>query len=254
MKIVIIEDEEPAVEVLIDAIRSLQPQATIEQTLGSIKEAVSWFENNPAPNLIFCDIHLADGNSFEIFRRVEVKTPVIFTTAYDQYAIEAFKVNSVDYLLKPIMKDDVSRAIQKYEDLQQDQLFRKLQHMQQMIDNMPPSGTGSRKRFVVKQGQNMKSIPVDEVAGFLAEEGLVFLYNFSGQRFVVNNTLDQLEGELDISRFFRLNRGFIVNIDAIDQVKPYFKSRLIVKTRPPVILEQTVSTNRVADFKNWLDS
>lgn len=254
MKVVIIEDEEPAVEVLLDSILSLRPEGKILGTPGSIKEAVRWFENNPAPDLIFCDIHLPDGNSFEIFKRVEVKTPVIFTTAYDQYAIEAFKVNSIDYLLKPIMKEDVSKAITKFENLQKDQLVQKWQNMQHMIGNHSVSGSHTRKRFVVKQGQNMKTISIDEVAGFLAEEGLVFLYNFNGQRFMINSTLDQVEGELDPSKFFRLNRQFIVNIDAIDQVKPYFKTRLIVRTRPPLILEQTVSTNRVSDFKKWLDS
>ena len=254
MRVVIIEDEEPAVEVLVDTILNLRPNTEIEATPGSIKEAVSWFQTNPAPDLIFSDIHLPDGNSFEIFKRVEVKTPVIFTTAYDQYAIEAFKVNSIDYLLKPIMKEDVEKAINKFEDLQKDQLLQKWQNMQNLISNLPATGSRIRKRFVVKQGQNMKTIPTDEVAGFLAEEGLVFLYNFAGQRFMLNTTLDKVEGELDPANFFRLNRQFIVNINAIDQVKPYFKTRLIVRTQPPLILEQTVSTNRVADFKKWLDS
>ena len=254
MKILIIEDEEPAVEILADNILELRPEAKIEGTAGSIKEAMKWFETNPVPDLIFCDIHLPDGNSFEIFKKIEVKAPVVFTTAYDQYAIEAFKINSIDYLLKPIMKEDVSRAITKYEGLQKDQLLQKWQNMQKMMETVPTPESNSRKRFLIKQGQNMKTIRADEVAGFLAEEGLVFLYNFGGQRFVINSSLDQVEQELDPGRFFRINRQFIVNIDAIEQVKPYFKTRLIVRTQPPLILEQTVSTNRVADFKRWLDS
>ena len=254
MKILIIEDEEPAVEILADTILELRPDAKIKGTPGSIKEAVKWFDTNPAPDLVFCDIHLPDGNSFEIFKKIEVKAPVVFTTAYDQYAIEAFRVNSIDYLLKPIMKEDVSRAINKYEELQQDQLMQKWQNMQKIIAKAPTPESSSRKRFLVKQGQNMRTIPADEVAGFLAEEGLVFLYNFSGQRFVINTSLDQVEEELDQTKFFRINRQFIINIDAIEQVKPFFKTRLIVRTQPPLLLEQTVSTNRVADFKKWLDS
>lgn len=254
MEIVIIEDEEPAIEVLVDTIKKLRPQTRIVTTLSSIKEAVSWFGKNPHPDLIFCDIHLPDGSSFEIFRRVEVKAPVIFTTAYDQYALEAFKVNSIDYLLKPVMKEEVARAITKYEELQKDQLLQKWQKMQHLVGNFPEQKTTIRKRFVVKQGQNMKTIPAEEAAGFLAEEGIVFLYIFPGQRYIMNSSLDQLEAELEDSRFFRLNRKFIINVDAIDQVKPYFKSRLVVRTRPPLMLEQIVSTNRVADFKKWLDS
>ena len=253
MKILIIEDEEPAAEILADIILGLRPKAEILGSPGSIKEAVAWLESNPTPDLVFSDIHLPDGNSFEIFKRVEVRTPVIFTTAYDQYAIEAFQVNSIDYLLKPIMKEDVEKAIRKFEELQKDQLLQKWQNVQNLIKDLPPKSSSIRKRFVVKQGQNLKTIPTDEVAGFLSEEGLVFLYNFQGQRFILNTTLDQLVGELEPTQFFRINRQFIINIDAIDQMKPYSKTRLLVRTRPPLLLEQTVSTNRVADFKAWLD-
>lgn len=252
MEIVIIEDEELAVDILADTILELRPESKISKSLSSIKEAVKWFETNPPPDLIFCDIHLPDGKSFEIFKRVEIKSPVIFTTAYDQYAIEAFKVNSIDYLLKPVRKEEVEKALIKYEELQKDQLLMKLENMQQLLGGMSKPKT-FRKRFVVKQGQNMKTVPSEEVAGFLAEEGLVFLYNFTGQRFIANYTLDQLEEELEESRFFRVNRKFIVNIDAIEQVKPYFSSRLIIKSKAPLNFEQIVSTNRVANFKKWLD-
>lgn len=251
MKIIIIEDEELAVEILADTILELRPNSEILKSLSSIKEAVKWFETNSPPDLIFCDIHLPDGKSFEIFKRVEIKCPVIFTTAYDQYAIEAFKVNSIDYLLKPIAKEEVEKALKKYEGLQKDQLLMKLENMQQLL-GLYNSKT-FRQRFVVKQGQNMKSIPSAEAAGFLAEEGLVFLYNFAGQRFIVNSTLDQLEEELEESRFFRVNRKFIVNIDVIEQVKPYFNSRLIIKSKSPLKFEEIVSTNRVGNFKKWLD-
>lgn len=252
MKIVVIEDEELAVDILITTIMEIRPDAEILESLSSIKEAVKWFQNNTPPDLIFCDIHLPDGKSFEIFKRVEVKSPVIFTTAYDQYAIEAFQVNSIDYLLKPIKKEDVVKALEKFENLQKDQLLKKIENMQSLLGSVS-TPTTFRKRFVVKQGQNMKTIPSEEVAGFLAEEGLVFLYNFTGQRFIINYTLEQLEEELEKWKFFRVNRKFIVNIDAIEQIKPYFNSRLIIKSHPPLNFEHIVSTNRVADFKKWLD-
>ena len=252
MEIVIIEDEELAVEILADTIMVLRPESKIIKSLSSIKEAVKWFENNTPPDLIFCDIHLADGKSFEIFKKVEVKSPVIFTTAYDQYAIEAFRVNSIDYLLKPIKKEDVENSLKKFEDLQKDQLLKKFENMQSLLGSFSKPKT-FRKRFTVKQGQSMKTVPSEEVAGFLAEEGLVFLYIFTGQRFILSNTLEQLEEEVEDSKFFRVNRKFIINIDAIEQVKPYFNSRLIIKSRSPLNFEQIVSTNRVADFKKWLD-
>ena len=253
MRIVIIEDEELAVDILADTITILKPESKIIKSLSSVKEAVKWFENNPPPDLIFCDIHLPDGKSFEIFKRVEVMSPVIFTTAYDQYAIEAFKVNNIDYLLKPIKKEDVENSLKKFEDLQKDQLLKKFENMQSLLGSFYRP-KNFRKRFVVKQGQNMKTVPAEEVAGFLAEEGLVFLYNFNGQRFIINSTLEQLEEDVEESKFFRVNRKFIINVDAIEQVKPYFNTRLIIKSRSPLNFEEIVSTNRVADFKKYLES
>lgn len=252
MDIIIIEDEELAVEILADTIMVLRPGIRILKTLGSIKEAVKWFENNNPPDLIFCDIHLSDGKSFEIFKKINVKSPVIFTTAYDQYAIEAFKVNSIDYLLKPIKKYDVENSLKKFDDLQNDQLLLKIENMQNLLGSISKP-KNYKKRFVVKQGMNMRTIPSEEVAGFLAEEGLVFLYNFAGQRFIINSTLEQLEEEVEDSKFFRVNRKFIINVDAIEQVKPYFNTRLLIKANPPLKFEEIVSTKRVAEFRKWLD-
>ena len=250
MKVVIIEDEELAAEVLADFIRELRPEVMILSTLSSIKEAVKWFEINQDPDLVFCDIHLSDGNSFEIFRQVEVKCPVIFTTAYNQYAIEAFKVNSIDYLLKPIMEEDVAKALKKYEALQNHHLTQGLQNLQGLISTPHPS---IRTRFLIKQGQTIMTVPAEEAACFLAEEGVVFLFTFSGKRYVINHTLDQLEEQLDKLKFFRINRQFIVNIAAVKEVKPYFKGRLLLKLAPPIEADQTVSTYRASAFKQWLD-
>ena len=250
MNVIIIEDEELAAEVLSDIIKRLRPETKILSILSSIKEAVRWFELNQDPDLVFCDIHLSDGNSFEIFRRVDVKCPVVFTTAYDKYAIEAFKVNSIDYLLKPIMEEDVAKALKKHEDLQKHHLAQGFGNLQGLVSTPQPN---VRTRFLIKQGQTIKTVPTEEAAYFLAEEGVVFLFTFQGKRHIINHTLDQLEEQLDKLRFFRVNRQFIANIEAVQEVKPYFKGRLLLKVKPPLEMEQIVSTYRASAFKQWLD-
>ena len=251
MDLVIVEDEELAVDVLTKIIKDLMQDANIVKSLGSIKEAIKWFELNPSPDLIFCDIHLRDGNSFEIFSRVNIDCPIIFTTAYDKYAIEAFKVNSIDYLLKPVSEEEVAKALKKYKDLRKKR-DTVIEDLQRFITTSKTDSSGFRRRLMVKEGQTIKTITTEEVAGFLAEEGVVFLYTFSGRRYILSYSLDQLEEELESSEFFRINRRFIINIKAVHDVKPYFKDRLIVKPKPPLELEQTVSKNRVAKFKKWL--
>lgn len=253
MNIVIIEDEQLAAEALATIIQRLRPNTTILALLGSVEEAVQWFILHQSPDLIFCDIHLSDGISFEIFRTVEVKSPVIFTTAYDTYAIEAFKINSVDYLLKPIKIEDVAKALKKYEELQQHQLTQDLQNIQNLLQASQPKQTSTRSRFLVKQGQAIKALPVEEVAYFLAEEGVVFLYSFQGKRFTINYTLDQLEEQLDPTKFFRANRHFIVNIEAVQEVRPYFKGRLYLIVKPALEAELIISSSRASSFKQWLD-
>ncbi|MGB7785072.1 MAG: LytTR family DNA-binding domain-containing protein [Salinimicrobium sp.] len=249
MKTLIIEDEAFAADALEAMFLKLRPQAQVLEKLESIEESVEWFQKNEAPDLIFCDIHLSDGSSFEIFKQVEVKSPVIFTTAYNDYAIEAFKVNSVDYLLKPIKKEELENAIRKYENLKQNSLSEELQNIQNLI-----SGKSEKKsRFMVKSGQVIKTIPSEEVAYFLAEEGVVLLVNFEGSRFVVNYTLDQLDQQLDDKMFFRANRQLIVNINAIREVNPYFKGRLHLSVEPRLKDDQIISSSKASAFKDWLD-
>ncbi|MCX2741799.1 LytR/AlgR family response regulator transcription factor [Pontibacter anaerobius] len=251
MKIAIIEDEELAAEALAAIIRRLRPEAEIIQTLPSVEEAICWLTLHASPDVIFCDIHLSDGISFEIFRQVSVKCPVIFTTAYNQYAIEAFQVNSIDYLLKPLKPTDVAKALKKYEDMQQQFIVQQLNGLQQLVHQ--PARHATRARFLVKIGQSIKAIPVEEAAYFMAEEGVVFLVTFGGKRHIINYTLDQLEEQLDLSDFFRANRHLIVHINAVQEVKPYFKGRLALELHPALEGDQTVSSSRAADFKQWLD-
>ena len=251
MKVVIVEDEQLAADALAAIVKRLRPHTEILAKLGSVEEAVQWFTLHQAPDLIFCDIHLSDGNSFEIFRQVASSCPLIFTTAYNQYAIEAFKVNSIDYLLKPIKAEDVALALKKYENQQRPlpldinnlQHFLQAQQLQQQV----------KSRFLVKQGQAIKTIPVEEVSYFWAEEGVVFLVTKQNKRYIINNTLDQLEVQLDSSIFFRANRQLIVHIDAVQEVRTYFKGRLSLLLQPVTEKDIIISSSKAADFKEWLD-
>ncbi|MBJ6108869.1 response regulator transcription factor [Hymenobacter sp. BT523] len=248
MNVVVIEDEPLAAQALAALLTRLRPAARILASLGSVEEAVEWLREQPAPDLLLCDIHLSDGNSFEIFRQVAVSAPVIFTTAYDAYAIQAFQVNSVDYLLKPLQAAEVERALQKYETLRPAALPAAAENVQRLVRATP------RTRFLVKTAQALKAVPVDQVAYFLAEEGVVFLVTHPGKRYIIPDTLDQLESQLDAQNFFRINRQFILSIGAVQEIRPYFKGRLVLQVVPPAAEEAlVVSAGRAPAFKQWLD-
>ncbi|MBF9221699.1 LytR/AlgR family response regulator transcription factor [Hymenobacter ruricola] len=248
MNVVLIEDEPLAAQALAALLTRLRPAARILASLGSVEEAVEWLREQPAPDLLFCDIHLSDGNSFDIFRQVMVDVPVIFTTAYDTYAIQAFQVNSVDYLLKPLQAAEVERALQKYETRHPATLSAAVANVQRLVRTTP------RSRFLVKSGLALKAVLVDDVAYFLAEEGVVFLVTHQGKRHIIADTLDQLEGQLDAQNFFRINRQFILSIGAVQEIRPYFKGRLVLQVAPPVAEESlVVSAGRAPAFKQWLD-
>lgn len=248
MRVVVIEDEPLAAQALAALLARLRPATRLLASLGSVEEAVEWLRAQPAPDLLFCDIHLSDGNSFDIFRQVAVSAPVIFTTAYDAYAIQAFQVNSVDYLLKPLQAAEVERALLKYEARHPAALPTAVENVQRLVQATP------RSRFLVKHGPALRAVPVDDVAYFLAEEGVVFLVTHPGKRFLLSDTLDQLENQLDARRFFRINRQVILSIGAVQEIRPYFKGRLVLQVTPPVAEETlVVSTGRAPAFKQWLD-
>ncbi len=254
MNVVIIEDEAFAADVLETMILNLRRNSKVLARLESVEDAIEWFENNEPPQLIFCDIHLSDGSSFEIFREVEVKSPVIFTTAFNEYAIEAFKVNSVDYLLKPIKKEDLAQAIKKYESLKTSNLVEELENLKNLLENEKTTVRKEKKsRFMVKSGQSIQAIPREKIAYFMAEEGVVLLVTFEGNRYVVNYTLDELEGLLDEVKFFRANRQLIINIEAVKKVSPYFKGRLQLTLNPATEDEPVISSGKASKFKEWLD-
>ncbi|QMU28753.1 LytR/AlgR family response regulator transcription factor [Adhaeribacter radiodurans] len=251
MKILIIENEQLAADALGAIITRLRPEARIVASIGSVEEAVEWLILHQSPDLIFCDIHLSDGSSFEIFKQVEVKCPIIFTTAYNQYAIEAFQVNSIDYLLKPLKAVEVAKAIKKHEDLKQHHVSQEISNLHHLVQAPPPQP--SRSRFLVKSGQAIKAVAVEEVSYFWAEEGVVFLVTQQGRRYIINHTLDQLEDQLEKKAFFRANRQLIVHIIAVQEVRPYFKGRLHLLLQPAFPTDIIVSNSKANAFKEWLD-
>ena len=255
MKIVIIEDEAYAADALESMVLELRTETLVLKTLESIEESVEWFSIHARPDLIFCDIHLSDGNSFEIFKQTEIQSPIIFTTAYNEYAIEAFRVNSIDYLLKPIEKEELAKALRKYEDLKQVNLSHEIQNLQELLKTtaVEKPQTEKKSRFMIKSGQSIKTISSEKVAYFLAEEGVVLIVTFEGKRFVVNYTLDQLDVMLDSEIFFRANRQLITNITAVKEVSPYFKGRLHLALEPPLAGDQIISSSKASAFKEWLD-
>ncbi|MDX1471004.1 MAG: LytTR family DNA-binding domain-containing protein [Flavobacteriaceae bacterium] len=255
MKVAIIEDEAYAADALEQLILECRPKTEILARLESVEESIAWLEEEPDLDLIFSDIHLSDGNSFEIFQEVEIQCPVIFTTAFNEYALKAFKLNSIDYLLKPIKKEELERAIEEYETVRQYKLKSELENLHNLLQNSKKAATKSdiKSRFMVKSGQSIKTIPTEQIAYFLAEEGVVLLVTFQSKRFVVNYTLDDLEQQLEPTTFFRANRQIIVNIEAIKEVNPYFKGRLHLQLKPPTKNDQIISSVKASPFKDWLE-
>lgn len=250
-RILIIEDEEAAYQRLTKMVTAQLPESDIFPQVASISEAVQWFEENDSPDLIFLDVHLADGQSFEIFKRTKVTAPIIFTTAYDQYALDAFKVNSIDYLLKPIKKDELQRAIDKFISLNNTPAPEL--DLQKLISTLQAGGSKFKQRFVVKYGEHIKTIETGDVAYFYTENKGNFLVCKDGKRFAIDHNLDQLESMMDPQKFFRINRQFIIGFHSISEMFTYSKSRVLIKLNPPSKLETIVSSERSASFKAWLD-
>ena len=249
INILIIEDEEPAANRLKKMVTELEPNANVLDNI-SVNSAITWFKQNPQPDLIFSDIQLSDGLSFEIFKNIEVQCPVIFITAYDQYAIDAFKVNSIDYLLKPIKKDDLETALNKFKKLTTTTAAPMDISKVLEVFNQPKSEY--KTRFIVRYGEHIKTIKIEEVAYFYTEDKINFLTTNEGRRYTIDYNLDNLESMLNPKTFFRINRQFIISIHAISEMFTYSKSRVLVKLNPPSKHETIVSTERSGDFKLWL--
>lgn len=244
MKIIIIEDELPAFNRLGKMIQELAPGVEIGPQLDSIKAAQQWFALNDLPDMLFMDINLADGSSFDLLKLIKIDCPIIFTTAYDQYAIEAFKVSSIDYLLKPIKREDLQGA------------FYKLKQFRSMFK--PPVSQAApskeyKKRFVVRFGEHIKTLNSEDIAYFFSESKATFARINDGKTFPVDFNLDALEDLLDPSHFFRINRQFLISLPAIAEMKTYSKARVIITLQPQSKEQPVVSSERSAQFKHWLD-
>ena len=253
MKILIIEDEIMAAERMEELILQLCPEAIVMARLDSIKSAVAWFGSNEMPDLAFFDIQLADGLSFEIFERSRVSCPVIFTTAYDEYALKAFKVNSIDYLLKPVDPEELKNAIEKFRKIHQKTEPEK--HAGLNIDNVLQMLTRQYKsRFVVKVGEHIKSIPTENIQCFYSMAKATYLQTSDNRHYVIDNALEQVEQLVDPSLFFKVSRKFIVNLNAINDVISYTNSRLRVRLQHPTEDDIIVAREKVKEFKEWLEN
>ncbi len=248
MKAIIIEDEELSATHLGFLLKKIDPTIEIIAIFDSIKKSVSAFNSGLLADVLFVDIHLADGLSFEIFTKCNIDIPVIFTTAFDEYAIKAFKVNSVDYLLKPIGINELKGALDKFKKNNKNQPI--LEQIATLYQNMNKQ---FKNRFLVKMGDSISSIKVEEIAHFISEEGMVMLVTNTAKRYIIDYSLENLETTVSPELFFRINRKVIINIDSIQKVNPYFNSRLKLTTSHLPEEDNIVSRERVTEFKQWLD-
>jgi DNA-binding LytR/AlgR family response regulator len=245
MNCIIIEDGRDAAEYLEHQIRETVQPIEVIAKIGSVKDSISWLKNNHT-DLIFLDIQLSDGISFEIFDNVQVNTPVIFTTSYDQYAIQAFELNSISYLLKPVKSESLRLALEKYGQLYPQKA--------DFNDKVTPLQQEYQRRFYVESGNSIKSIPIEDVAYFRVQSGRhLIIVTHDGQQFLYENTLERLELRLDPIKFFRINRQFIIHIDAIHQMTNYDSRRIKVETVPECKDELLVAMTKMQAFREWLD-
>jgi DNA-binding LytR/AlgR family response regulator len=253
MKILIIEDEAPAFRRLQKILEEINPDIEIVEVIDSVDESVKWLKNHNNLDLIFMDIQLSDGISFEIFERIKIEKPVIFTTAFDDYMLKAFKVNSIDYLLKPIKKDELAASLTKYNNLKNafggnDSSF----DLNALIGQIRMDDRKYKSRFLIKQGDKLLSVEATDIAYFQTRNGVVYLCTFDNNKYLMDFNLDELSQQLDPEKYYRANRQFVINFKAIKMVHKYHKGKLLIelvhKTDEPI----TVSSEKATDFKAWL--
>ena len=250
MNVVIIEDEINAFEYLRDLVKDVVPEMNLLEHLDSVEDSINWFHGNDQKiDLIFLDIQLSDGLSFEIFHHVDIDAPIIFTTAFDEYAIKAFKLNSIDYLLKPVTKEDLQAAIQKFKtSLSNGDQTIELKRILKSINK------SKRNRFLVKKGNHFEFVNVKDVSFVHSEDSLTFIYMQDGRRHLYSKTVATLDEELDPENFFQINRKQIVNINSVNKIHPFLNQRLKLDLgKNDAGLEFIVSRNRTMEFKQWID-
>ena len=253
MKILIIEDEIPAVQKLESLLKRYDPEVEIVDRLDSVKSSVNWFRKAVIhPDLVFMDIRLTDGLSFEIFRHVNINIPVIFTTAYNEYALEAFKVNSIAYLLKPFSYDDLYQSMQKLVSMRENLVLPeqriKMEELNELLGSLQKN---YKSRFMIKVGEHIRSVKADDIHLFFADGRVVYILTSAGRQYIIDHKMEDLQEVLDPESFFRLNRTYIVNINAVNDVIIYSNSRLKVILEQKFESDLIVSRERVGAFKKW---
>ncbi|PKH51523.1 DNA-binding response regulator [Tenacibaculum sp. Bg11-29] len=251
MNVIIIEDEKPAARRLSRMLSGLNIE--VQTMLHSVEESINWFQDNKHPDLIFLDIQLSDGLSFEIFEEIEVKSAIIFTTAYDEYALKAFKLNSIDYLLKPLDEDELKVAVDKFKENnpKQSDVQVNIDDIRKLLIN--PVDRKFKKRFTIKVGQHIKIIHVDEIECFYSENKSTYIHTNANRNYLIDHSLEHWQEQLNPEHFFRVNRTFIVHINAIKDIIAYTNSRLKIVLHSYTDTEIIVSRERVKEFKNWID-
>ncbi|MGL4955930.1 MAG: LytR/AlgR family response regulator transcription factor [Bacteroidales bacterium] len=251
---VIIEDEKPAARLLKSMIERVRPDWSVAVIAGNIKDAVQWFSQNAHPDLIFLDIHLSDGNSFDFLSKAQPTSSIIFTTAYDEYAIQAFRVNSIDYILKPIHQERLLDAIEKYESSYHRSIIAQQEYLSNILEGISlPDKKRYRTRFLIAGIDKYTTLQIDDVAYFYSENRITTVVTHQGKELVVDFTLNKLCEQLDPNKFFRPNRQFIISIDSVKKIEPYFNNKLTVTIVPASKTMVTVSREKLTSFKTWLN-
>ncbi len=248
MNVVIIEDEQPARERLTELLKEIMPELNVLSNHDSVAGASKWLSSNPAPDLMLLDVQLADGTAFDLLNHIKIECPIIFTTAYRKYALDAFKTTSIDYLLKPIKKEELENALLNLKEFKHIFNQQEIGLLQKSV--LPPASY--KKRFIIRFGEHIKTLSVEDIAYCVSENKNTFAKTFDGHKYPMDHNLDALEEMLDPQHFFRINRQFLINLKAIEEMKIYSKARVIVKLNPPVKDLPVVSSERAADFKLWL--
>lgn len=253
MKVLIIEDEALAAERLEKMLLEINESIEVVNKIKSVENSIKWLTENEEPDLIITDIHLSDSLCFDIFSSIKPKCPVIFATAYDQYAIKAFEVNSIDYLLKPIQQSKLENSIKKYYELKAKGAneLPDLSHIAALIDQKNKS---YKSRFLVKIGTKIKSVSVGNIAYFFTHEKMTYIVNRDEKKYPIDHTLEEIDALLNPKDFFRINRKYVIHIDAVKEINPYFKGRLKLKLTPDIDDDIVISSEKTPAFKAWLDN
>ncbi|MCF0040591.1 LytR/AlgR family response regulator transcription factor [Dyadobacter fanqingshengii] len=252
-KILIIEDEQPAGQYLTQLIQKIDPKTEILNVLESVETAVEWLSGNPVPDLIFLDVQLGDGTCFQIFEQISIGCPVVFTTAHDEYAMRAFKLNSIDYLLKPIRQESLQFSLEKYYQLNEENAISKVKYLEELMHTQILNRKSPRRSFLVPYRDKLIPLKDSDFAWLTIKNGVVVATLHDDKNFVVDKSLEELENQLDTTNFFRANRQFIISRECISEIELYFNGRLLVRTSPSSANQILISKERVPVFKKWFE-